>query len=89
MTELSIGTDGCSPGEPLVHSRNSDRPAVCFLNDDVYIVRVWKNPAGATREQQSPARFLAQRRRMEIPNDWTQNARRGSLDIDHLAKFCR
>jgi hypothetical protein len=23
------------------------------------------------------------------PNDWTQNARRGSPDIDHLASICR
>jgi hypothetical protein len=32
---IPIGTDGCSFGEPFVHSRNSDRPAVCSLNDDV------------------------------------------------------
>jgi hypothetical protein len=46
MTELSVGTDECSVGELFVHSRNSDRPAACFLNHDVYIVRVWKYPAG-------------------------------------------
>jgi hypothetical protein len=46
-------------GEPFAHSRNSDLPAVRISTDDAYIVGVKKNPARATREQQSPARSLA------------------------------
>ena len=93
MTELSIGIDGCSFAESLCFRGIviGLRGVLSTAMSNSYVSE--KNPAGATRQQQSPARILAQRRRAEIPNDRPQNARRGSLDvdhldIDHLCKFC-
>jgi hypothetical protein len=53
-------------GEPFAHSQNSDLSAVRISNDDAYI-GVWKHPARAPWEQQSPARSLAEGTRMENP----------------------
>ena len=59
QSELSIGTDGCKFRRALVRSRNSDRPAVCFLKRRcLHRPRLEKSGASPPR-QQSPGRCLA------------------------------